>query len=75
MDYDAPYEMIPPPNIEVVPFGRSRNRKTMQEYDFLLLEQINNSDGTDWAGDPLPISTKQPQQSNDHASLIFESEL
>ena len=73
MDYDAPYEMIPPPNIEVVPFGRSRNRKTMQEYDFLLLEQINNSDGTDWAGDPLPISTKQPQQSNDHASLIFES--
>ena len=81
----SPYSYeAPPPYVqdEAVPFQRVRNRKTMQEYDFLLnttMDQLGN-DGNDdsgnWTRDDESLRYEhegEPHQQNDHASHIFQS--
>ena len=72
--YDAPGKMAPTSSsAQFVPFGRSRNRKTMQEYDFLLNTiEPGDYDGNDGGNDSV---YKEPEvASNDHiAAQIFKS--
>jgi hypothetical protein len=79
-EYFESYSKTPPPYVqEAVPFGRVRNRKTVEEYDFLLnttMGRLGNNDGAiDWKYDESMQfdNDEEPQHQNDHATQIFQS--
>ena len=75
-DFESPYEMMSPPQFDAVPFARSRNRKTMQDYDFLLnavSPSRGNDDGMNLLSDMSTTRNELHATKNDHASFVFES--